>query len=127
MATTECKDILIAIIISANIQKYIENKQIFIFFVLFIVVTKKCTRIISYNNEIISSAREVEKIDKRIHASVGIKGLIQAMYIQHSYDSIILCNLSKKYDSKNAKRSKILNTENVKGRIHRIGRSANYK
>lgn len=127
MATTECKDILIAIIISANIQKYIENKQIFIFFVLFIVVTKKCTRIVSYTNEIISSAREVEKIDKRIYASVGIKGLIQAMYIQHSYDSVILCNLSKKYDSKNAKRSKILNTENVKGRIHRIGRSANYK
>lgn len=96
MATTECKDILIAIIISANIQKYIENKQIFIFFVLFIVVTKKCTRIVSYTNEIISSAREVEKIDKRIYASVGIKGLIQAMYIQHSYDSVILCNLSKK-------------------------------
>lgn len=93
---------------------------------MFIVVTKKCTRIIFYTNEIISSAR-VKKIDKRIYASIGIKGLIQAMYIQHSYDSIILCNLSQKYDSKNAKQSKILNTENVKDRIHRIGRSANCK
>lgn len=35
MATTECKDILIAIIISANIQKYTENKQILIFFFFF--------------------------------------------------------------------------------------------
>lgn len=86
MATTECKDILIAIIISANIQKYTENKQIFIFiFFLFIVVTKKCTRIVPYTNEIISSARQVERIDKRIYASIGIKWLIQAMYVQHSY------------------------------------------
>lgn len=61
----------------------------------------------------------MEQIDKRIYACIGIKGLIQAMYVQHSYDSIILCNLSKKYDSKNAKQSNILNTENVKDRIHR--------
>lgn len=82
IATTECKDILIAIIISANIQKYTENKQILIFFFfLFIVVTKKCTRIVSYTNEIISRAREVEKIGKRIYASIGIKGLIQATYV----------------------------------------------
>lgn len=50
-----------------------ENKQTFTF--LFIAVTKKCTYIISYTNERISSAGEVEQIDKRIYASIALKRL----------------------------------------------------
>lgn len=57
-------------------------------FFLFIVVTQECTCIFSYADESISNAGQVDKIDKRTHASsididsfriyvsVALKGLI---------------------------------------------------
>lgn len=57
------------IIRNCNSRDVIEITTNGLSFLLFIAVAKECTCTISYADESISNARQVKKIDKRIHAS----------------------------------------------------------